>query len=523
MKTNLIKPLILGAALLCGSQVEAQMFGGADSAYGTNGLKTVDFGTNKDFCSASVMDRFGRMWLGGYNQAPAVNSAFTRLDTLGKLSSTFKDNGISVIDFNPNGNEGIFAMAIDANDRVYAVGAVQGAASTDLLVFRMNIEGVIDHTFGQNGAVVHEITVGSEVPHSIVIDENNRPVIMGTANQMTSDIFVIRLAENGDRDSSFSGDGVVFFDPHNASNTPAGIAVRPLSAGGGYYVLCYQSQVGGNMATLISVSKNGNLNIDLGGPGQIDFRKSGFNTTPQDLLYIAGDLYIGGTFKGANGNQDAFISCIQANGKLKTTYGDSGSVVTTLTLANLDHEAFFKMVASADSSIFAVGLAEVGADDYVLTAHYDKNGNKEGLFGNGGGYHKTMLPNGASEFLLSGIQVDDKRGRLYVSGSANSNADVDFFAYAFITKPTVSSGPNSIVSVQRESLGVFPNPSSGNLYLSDELQGEVQVYALNGQLLANLNSENGKIQLPQHLDNGVYIVRLVQENTVYSTKINLIR
>ncbi len=513
----------MAAAVLGGMQAQAQMYGGADSAFGTNGLKTVDFGTDKDYCRASVLDRFGRIWLGGYNQAPAVNSAFTRLDTLGNLSPNFKNNGKSVIDFNPNGNEGIFAMAIDANDRVYAAAAVQGAVSSDILVFRMNLEGVLDTNFGDKGAVIHELTIGAEAPHSMVIDENNLPVIIGQAAQLTSDIFVLRLLENGDRDSSFSTDGVVFLDPQNVNNTPAGIAIRPLAAGGGYYVLCFQNQLGGTVATLTSISNNGNLNIDLGGPGILNYRKSGFSTTPQSVLWLAGDIYIAGTFKGVNGNQDAFISCIQTNGKLKTTYGDSGSVVTTLSPANLDNEAFYKILAASDSSIYAAGTADQNGGNFILTAHFDKAGNKVGLFGNGGGYHKTALPNGSLNFMVFSVELDEKRGRLYVSGSSDLNSDIDFFAYAFKTKATVASNPNAVFRPEATLLELYPNPNAGEFYLQNGVEGEVALYSLSGQLQAKTAVVNGQVSLPQSLNNGVYFLRLIDGNTVYTAKVNLIR
>ncbi|MDX5319918.1 MAG: T9SS type A sorting domain-containing protein, partial [Bacteroidota bacterium] len=417
--------------------------------------------------------------------------------------------------------EGIFAMATDSYDRIYAAAGVQGAQGVDVLVFRMNLDGVLDTNFGDKGAIIHEVSTGSELPHSIIIDENNRPVIMGSAPRQTKDIFVLRLEENGARDSSFSVDGVLFLDPENVNNEPAGIAIRPSSIGGGYYVLCYQNVPGGQMATITSVSSSGNWNIDLGGPGELNYRKSGHSTVPQDIAYHHGDLYISGTFKGKTGNQDAFISCIQTNGKLKTTYGDSGSVVVTLSPANLDEEVFYKMLVSSDSTIYAVGMAQQNGVNYILTAHFDQTGNKVGLFGNGGGFHKTTLPNGALDFTIHDAALDDKRGRLYVSGSSELNLDIDFFAYAFITEASEPAGPNGI-SLAPESLKVYPNPAKDQLYLDlpGEESAQVKLVDIAGRVI-EMNSEMNVLDLTG-LENGVYFLIAEQNQKIYTTKIHKI-
>ncbi|TNE82183.1 MAG: T9SS type A sorting domain-containing protein [Bacteroidetes bacterium] len=512
-----------GVALLGVLQVQAQMYGAADSAFGTNGMKSVDFGSKTDQCRSSVLDNQGRIWLGGYTEGNvSINSSFTRLDTLGGLTPGFKDNGIGVLDFDPNGNEGVFCMAVDQSNRVYGVSLIDGAVSGDVLVFRMNLEGVLDTNFGKNGYLTHEVSSADDFPHSMLIDENNRPVIMGYSELATDDLFVLRLLENGDRDSSFSADGVAFFDPLNLDNSPAGIAIRPTAMGGGYYIGSYQNQGGSKVASITSVSKNGNLNIDLGGPGMAHFRKSGWSTTSQDIVMIGSHLYIGGTYRGSNDNQDAFISCIGLDGKLNVDYGDSGSVVIINTPANLDHEAFYKLKVASDSSIYAAGIAQINGDYLILTAHIDPSGSKVGLFGNKGGFHITALLNGSTSFSVTGMAIDDVRGRLFVTGAFEINSEIDAYAYAFKTKATTPAGPNAVQMLVKR-LTVYPNPSRGSVNLPEMEHGELGVYASNGQYMGMFEIENGQVSLPSSLRSGVYFLRVTDGNTVYTAKLNLIK
>jgi uncharacterized delta-60 repeat protein len=100
--------------------------------------------------------------------------------------------------------------------------------SFDLIVARYTSAGALDPTFGGGtGFVVHE-GGGSESMWDMAVYLDGRIVVAGeTSPPAGIDSFVARLLDDGTRDSTFNGDGLVSLAFSSATDQFEDVAIRP--------------------------------------------------------------------------------------------------------------------------------------------------------------------------------------------------------------------------------------------------------------------------------------------------------
>ena len=97
-------------------------------------------------------------------------------------------------------------------------------------------------------------------------------------------------------------------------------------------------------------------------------------------------------------------------------------------------------------------------------------------------------------------------------------ADFDIFDPTIINDITLSLDPISV----KESIHLFPNPSSGELYIQgNENVDKIEIYDLNGQLILNQLNPNSFIDI-SCLAKQTYIITLYTNESVYQEKLILI-
>src|SRR5437016_348956 len=117
----------------------------------------------------------------------------------GNLDSTFGYNG-EVITY----SEIILAysMAIQADGKIVAAGT-----NLNFALIRRNINGSIDSTFSDDGAVSTSIGFGGSVANSVLLQPDGKIVAAGYSyNGVNDDFALARYNINGTLDSSFNTD-----------------------------------------------------------------------------------------------------------------------------------------------------------------------------------------------------------------------------------------------------------------------------------------------------------------------------
>lgn len=490
--------------------------GGPDSTFNLTGFKFIDIAGKNDAAEACIVTPAGKIWLGGYSNNNSYDITFCRVNVNGTLDQTFKNNGTGTFDFSPNGTEAWRDLFLTSNGMVLGVGITEGPNDADVIVVRTDAEGTLDTNFGDKGHVIVDIFPGSDDDGiSILEDKNGKIVIAGTSHAAGTDFFIVRLNSDGSIDSSFNTDGRIIVDELNFDNAAVRILERPQ---GGYYMIGNSEGNGKLYGTILSISNNGNLNIDLGGPGKLNFQNNAQNTMITAAVYFDESLIIAGNFLGANANSDGFVARLKVDGTLDMSFNTSGLATVITSLANDGIETINGLQLLSDSTLLLSGEYINAGVIKLLSAKFKMDGIKDPFFGNLNGMHIQTMPAGYANLTTMGSALSETDRRLYTYGSVNVNGNVDFFLFA--TYLGEAKGGNTGLNLSVHTLDIFPNPSTGTLTINMDLTGNEHLLLLDlqGRVVMNEAASNS-ITLNQDLENGVYFLKLISNNETYTAKV----
>lgn len=525
-RTKKMKRLInlsLVALLSTGSLSAQKLPGTADSTFNGNGYGLYRFGDKHAQLGSGYIDQNGKLVIigGSINAQNKWDVGLTRLNMNGSEDMSFRNNvGPSHIDFNNGENDGVSNIAATKDGGAIGVGTFTGQNGTDIMVVKFDATGTVQLNFATNGYLTHEVDPGYEKVTHVLEDKNGKFVLLGDLPFSLKKMFVMRLNSNGTIDSSFSGDGIMYLDPMDLSNTPAALLERPQ---GGYYVVSRTSGNGATYVSVTSVSNNGNINIDLGGPGEVSLKVNGNDASPIDAVYHNGSIFICGTYPSAQGNDDGFLARLEKDGTWNTTFAGTGFARIVHNLANPYDEEVLSMCIAPDSSIFISTIAHTPDTLTLMLSRYKTDGNVEGLFGNQNGrHHEYAIADTVSQFGLYDLVLDTGSQRLYVLGSQSNPSQSGFFVYATYTGEfEKASGGGTGIYTKTEQVRVFPNPAGQwlQLDLSDDQPVAVKIYDVQGREVLQSNSARLNTSA---LQNGIYYLRAEQAGKLFNAKIQIL-
>ncbi len=98
-----------------------------------------------------------------------------------------------------------------------------------------------------------------------------------------------------------------------------------------------------------------------------------------------------------------------------------------------------------------------------------------------------------------------------------------YSSYVLIPRHIIYNDIEPVIPTQKNEIALFPNPVKDILFvqLSENIQGAttIEILSLNGQVLYTLHTTNHFFNLPvQHLQSGVYLLKVTTGQSVYTTK-----
>lgn len=192
-----------------------------DSSFGTNGITMVDFFTRDDFAQAITFQADGKIVVAGtitdtinYFNNPSI----VRFTENGIIDSTFGVNGVVTIPAIDIDNE-LTSIAVQADGKILAAGhyskVFTGAMDFDILVIRVDTNGVPDATFGNNGVVKTSINGGIDDSFGMELDSAQNIIVAGFTTlpfTLTLDMVLLKYDSTGTLDPNFGTAGIVTFN-----------------------------------------------------------------------------------------------------------------------------------------------------------------------------------------------------------------------------------------------------------------------------------------------------------------------
>ena len=331
----------------------------------------------------------------------------------GALDPTFSGNGIATVF---PGGATAEAVAVDGQDRVVVAGHTYGA-SVDIAVARLRWNGSLDGTFGGDGRV--RIDLGAkELALDVAVADDGKVVVVGyRATQKAEAWFVMRLRQNGSRDDTFGGDGVVFTDfgrPFEQANAVAIQSNGKIVVGGSAAKGIYENWA------ISRYLVGGTLDDTFGGDGRVSLSLSRTGEEVQDLL-IGGEGIFAGGYAERSYLPGFAIAKLRLDGRRATAFGSNG--VRVVNLGRGADSAFGLSLQEDGKPVLAGYASSNGKADWGLV-RLRAGGGLDGSF-SGDGIVTTAFTSAYELASSVGLQSN---GRIVVAGRAHGASGTDDLA-----------------------------------------------------------------------------------------------
>ncbi|MEW5987272.1 MAG: hypothetical protein AB1791_11600 [Chloroflexota bacterium] len=230
--------------------------------------------------------------------------------------SGFGDGGLVLTDFDPDWVRA-GALAQQADGKLIVAGYMYSGSDSRFLLARYTPTGVVDTTFGENGAVVSDF--GQQSNFTAVHVQSDGKIVAG--GKLWLDFAIIRYNEDGSLDTSFNDTGLATISfGRNGYGTD--FFIQPdgkiMAAG----TLQEDYFVPGDLA-LMRLNPDGSLDTTFQGTGMLTIDLGGSE------LSAALTRQEDGTFiLAATADQDFAVLRFNEDGSLDSTFNNTGIVVT---------------------------------------------------------------------------------------------------------------------------------------------------------------------------------------------------
>lgn len=188
--------------------------GALDNTFNGNGIVQTPVGTGWSAAHAVAIDAEGRIMAAGYGQSgPDYVMALVRYQTNGQLDPTFGSEGIVTTQFSL-GNDVAHGLAIAGPDNIFVAGISHTMGSnSDVAIAMYKSSGELNGAFGTGGKYRHaSVGAFNEYGFALTVQRDGKPVIAGHTNSLFHDVLVTRYTPSGALDAEFGVNGIVTSD-----------------------------------------------------------------------------------------------------------------------------------------------------------------------------------------------------------------------------------------------------------------------------------------------------------------------
>ena len=235
--------------------------GTLDPTFSGDGRKTFSWGPIGRAEDVLVLPN-GKLLVAGFSGPETGNVQLARLNANGALDSAFGTGGIATADF--GGDDFGLAMARQANGRVLIAGLSRpteiGATTGGAIVARFRANGLLDPDFDGDGRLMF----GTGSVRAVLVQPDRRIVVAGNANGSQT-MTVTRLRPNGSPDTTFDGDGTATIDFGSLADAGNDAVLQP----DGKIVVAGYTQAVNSPTAVARLNADGSLDGTFGAGGKV--------------------------------------------------------------------------------------------------------------------------------------------------------------------------------------------------------------------------------------------------------------
>lgn len=478
-----------------------------DSSFNGNGIATITFYNNIDRGFGCAIQPDQKMVMVGLSKNPATGSfelCITRINLGGTFDTTFSGDGKSYVSM---GNQGSIGgqtpkLKLDNDGKIVIVNTGRSASGTsqDIMICRLDTNGVLDNAFNGNGVLFVDMT-GSGSQPDIVNDfdfdaQGNIYAVGATrtgGTPLDNDFAVIKVSPTGQLVSSFDGDGKKLFNPTGFAEFGSGI--RVLSDG----KIVFGGSAGSS-ALIMKIDSTGALDNSFNGVGSatVNFGSSidmyGLEIDSYERIIISGTVYSPVTNVG--------VARILPTGLPDLTFGTTGKFNANIGGGN--NEAFALHLLSDDKILIggAVEKATTGFD--FMVTRIDTSGITDLSFNNTGFHSQNLVPGNVDEYANAMAVTADER--IVLTGTVVYGSAINEDVGILLLKPETSTG---VGEINEEITPLFfPNPFSTEINIESLKPMNLSIYNIQGKILKTIQTIAGtnKISVSE-FSQGVYFFK----------------
>lgn len=487
--------------------------GSLDPTFATAGKYVQNFGANDNLTCVKVQPD-GKILAAG----TAIDANFSgkllvvRLNPDGTLDSGFDGDGTLVV--NAFNESYAYDLFVQADGKIVVVGTrYDGNFSASMLALRLNVDGTLDTSFGTGGYSEPNVSTGDDFAFAVAPLVNGQFLLAGSridANFNNQPV-VIRLNADGSVDNTFGNNGLAEVTVNQIENQfwSVGVQVdgRIVASGS------FSRDIGGGLSDrdvlVACFDANGVLDPGFGTDGIVI---KAINAGEQEVAFgqaldPAGNIFLSGFTEDPDFSYDGFLMEMDADGGDVPSFGTNGTVLfNTPALQNV----FNDLILQPDGKPLVCGTSGgfwFDPRDQVL-ARYTTSGALDNTFGTNG-YVLNSINGGFDEANALALQSD---GAILVAGRGYSGTNNDITVFRHINDINTSVAE----AVGPIALMAHPNPARAGMPITIGSVEDVSLVRLfdarGAEVVVDARSLNGPVrivELPAGLAPGTYLVQVV--------------
>ncbi len=327
--------------------------GTLDTTFGDNGRILNDYTTGGDQYRAVAIQPDGKILAAGYVDGTRTRIV-VRYNPDGTLDSSFGTDGIFTAPLAYSNNtvtQDNALLLLQPDGKILVAGTHKHEAGADRFgLYRLNENGTLDATFGNNGEASARFTAAApnfgDRPFGIELQDDGKIVAAGYAN--ADDVAVARWNADGTLDTTFGTEGKVTTDFGTTDASAWSMTIQP----DGKILTAGRLLINSSDVLLVRYNTDGSLDttFDDDGIATADFGL--FDHAYKVFVRDGKIITVGDTVQGFNG--DFLIAQFNMDGSVDTSFGTNGAVKTTINNYDFTYSATF----SPDGKLVIGGFSQ---------------------------------------------------------------------------------------------------------------------------------------------------------------------